>query len=135
MERQALLAVWIQLQIFYRASYFSSGTFFWIDDPSDRFISKSEDKSRCLPNCCVLCIIWLWIQLKTNVFRLWKSVVSSETQISEMCLTGHTIYWLHSLHIFHSDKIFEICNFHYANLVHEWKATCKIYMEVYYTHI
>jgi len=56
-------------------------------------------------------------------------------QISEMCLTSHTIHWLHSLHSLHSDKIFEICNFHYANFVHEWKATCKIYMEVYYTHM
>jgi hypothetical protein len=46
MERQALLGVWIRLQSFYSASYFSSGAFFWTDDPSDRFISKSEDKSR-----------------------------------------------------------------------------------------
>lgn len=46
MERQALLAVWIQLHIFYSASYFSSGAFFWTDDPSGRFISKSKDKSR-----------------------------------------------------------------------------------------
>jgi len=83
----------------YSASYFSSGTFFWIDDPYDRFISKSEDKSRDAFQTAASYVLfdYGYSPKQGNSFGKQmclgsESVVPSGTKISEMCLTGHTIH-------------------------------------------